>query len=208
MDKEISRATIDRLPLYYRALNLEEEAGVQIISSNELGKMLDITPEQIRKDLTFFGNFGHKGIGYFVSELRASIGKIIGLQHRWRLAIIGVGNLGTALANYNFSVLGFTLAALFDSDSKIIGTEINNFKVYDFAKIKSIAPRKLIDIGVITVPELEAQDVADALIAAGIRGIWNFAPVKLEVPPEISLVNEDLTVSLSALSFYMSRNSK
>lgn len=209
MKKAISRATVERLPLYYRALRAAEEAGQEIISSKELGKRLDITPEQIRKDLALFGQFGRKGIGYFVDELRASIGNILGMQNQWRLAIVGVGNLGMALAHYkNFEPLGFTLAALFDVDKRIIGTEVNNFKVYDFAKVKSIARRKLIDIGVIAVPEFEAQGVANELIAAGVRGLWNFAPVKLEVPPEISLVNEDLSIGLSALSFYLVQNSE
>ena len=209
MKREISRATVDRLPLYYRALRAAEEAGQEIISSKELGRRLNITPEQIRKDLAFFGQFGRKGIGYFVSELRNSIGNILGMQNQWRLAIIGVGNLGTALAHYkSFEEHGCTLAALFDVDKKKIGTEVNNFKVYDFAKVKSIARRKLIDIGVIAVPELEAQGVANELIAAGVRGLWNFAPAKLEVPPEISLVNEDLSIGLSALSFYLVQNSE
>lgn len=208
MDKTISRATVERLPIYYRELELAEEAGVQIISSSELGRRLEITPEQIRKDLVSFGQFGRKGIGYEVSALRNSVGKILGLNHRWRLAIIGAGNLGTALASYNFSALGFSVAALFDADPKIIGTEINNLRVYDFAKFKPIAGRKLIDIGVIAVPEIEAQDVADVLIKAGIRGIWNFASIKIETPPEVALINVDLTASLSVLSFYLARNSK
>lgn len=208
MDKTISRATVERLPIYYRELELAEEAGVQIISSSELGRRLEITPEQIRKDLVSFGQFGRKGIGYEVSALRHSVGKILGLNHRWRLAIIGAGNLGTALASYNFSALGFSVAALFDADPKIIGTEINNLRVYDFAKFNPIAGRKLIDIGVIAVPEIEAQDVADVLIKAGIRGIWNFASIKIETPPEVALINVDLTASLSVLSFYLARSSK
>lgn len=208
MDKTISRATVERLPIYYRELELAEEAGVQIISSSELGRRLEITPEQIRKDLVSFGQFGRKGIGYEVSALRNSVGKILGLNHRWRLAIIGAGNLGTALASYNFSALGFSVAALFDADPKIIGTEINNLRVYDFAKFKPIAGRKLIDIGVIAVPEIEAQDVADALVDADIRGIWNFASIKIETPPEVALINVDLTASLSVLSFYLARSSK
>ena len=209
MKKAVSRATVDRLPLYLRALRLAEEDGQEIISSKELGRRLNITPEQIRKDLAFFGQFGHKGIGYFIGELKGGIENILGLNRNWRLAIIGVGNLGTALAHYkNFEPLGFELAALFDVDEKIIGTEVNNFRVYDFGKVKSIARRKLIDIGVIAVPELEAQYVADELIAAGVRGLWNFAPTKLAVPPEISLVNEDLLIGLSALSFYLVQNSE
>lgn len=208
MKKPISQATIDRLPLYYRALRLAEEEGTQIISSIELGRRLDITPEQIRKDLAFFGQFGLKGIGYYVDDLRNSIGKILGLQNHWRMAIIGVGHIGTALANYkNFALLGFRLAALFDNDPKIIGTEVNNLKIYDFAKIRSIAPKKIIDIGVITVPAESAQQVANDLIDADIHGLWNFAPVKLEVPEGVSLVNADLSVSLSALSYHLAQNS-
>lgn len=206
MKKTISQATIDRLPLYYRTLQLAEDEGIEIISSKELGKRLDLTAEQIRKDLAFFGQFGRKGIGYFVDELQTSIGNILGLQHHWRLAIIGIGNLGAALANYkNFPLLGFHVAALFDIDEKIIGTEINGLRIYNFEKINSVASRKQIDIGVITVPAAVAQDVANDLIDAGIRGLWNFAPVKLNVPPEIALVNEDLSISLSALSFHLTQ---
>ncbi len=206
MKKTISQATIDRLPLYYRTLRLAEEEGTEIISSKELGERLDITPEQIRKDLAFFGQFGRKGIGYFVDELRTSIGNILGLQHHWRLAIIGMGHLGAALANYkNFPTLGFKVAALFDIDAEIIGTEINGLRIYNFAKVKSVASRKLIDIGVITVPDTAAQSVANDLIDAGIRGIWNFAPIKLDVPPEITLVNEDLSIGLSALSYHLTQ---
>lgn len=206
MKKKISQATIDRMPLYYRTLKQAEEEGRRIISSQELGKILDITPEQIRKDLTYFGQFGKKGIGYFVDELKNKIENILGLHYHWRLAIVGVGHLGSALANYkNFPSLGFQIVALFDTDEKIIGSEINGVKIYDFKKINSVATRKLVDIGIITVPEIHAQEAADALVSAGVLGIWNFAPIKINVPPQISLVNQDLSGGLVSLSYHLTQ---
>lgn len=207
MKKIISQATIDRLPLYFRTLQLVEEEKTSIISSDELGKRLDITPEQIRKDLATFGQFGRKGIGYDVHELKNKISNILGLHNKWRLAIVGVGHLGGALANYvNFASLGFSVVALFDKDKKIIGSEVNGIKVNAVSAMKKIIAKRAVDIGVITVPATEAQGVADKLIEAGVKGIWNFAPVKLNVPSEIPLVNEDLSIGLSALSYHMSQD--
>ncbi len=206
MKKGISQATIDRLPLYFRTLQLAADEQLQIISSDELGRRLDITPEQIRKDLATFGQFGRKGIGYDVHELKENIGKILGLPNRWRLAIVGVGHLGGALANYvNFSSLGFSVVALLDKNKSLVGTRVNGLTVNDASKMKRVVAANEVDIGVITVPAEEAQGVADALIAAGVRGIWNFAPTKLNVPSTIPLVNEDLSIGLSTLSYHMSQ---
>ena len=207
MKKIISQATIDRLPLYFRTLRLVEEEDMQIISSDELGRRLDITPEQIRKDLATFGQFGRKGIGYDVHELKDKIANILGLHNKWRLAIVGVGHLGGALANYvNFASLGFSVVALLDKNKEIIGSEVNGIKIRDLRYIKRVIAEKSVDIGVITVPASQAQSVADKLVAAGVKGIWNFAPIKLSVPPEIPLVNEDLSIGLSALSYHMSQD--
>ena len=204
MKKIISQATIDRLPLYFRTLRLVEDEQIQIISSDELGRRLDITPEQIRKDLATFGQFGRKGIGYDVHELKERISNILGLQNHWRLAIIGVGHLGGALANYvNFASPGFSVVALFDRNAQIIGTDVNGIKVDDVSEINRLIAENKIDIGIITVPADEAQGVADSLVAAGVKGIWNFAPTKLNVPPNVPLVNEDLSIGLSALSYHM-----
>ena len=206
MSKLISQATIDRLPLYYRTLQNAEDEAMDIISSDELGRRLDITPEQIRKDLATFGQFGRKGIGYDVRELQERIGKILGLPNKWKLAIVGMGHLGGALASYgNFESLGFSVVALFDKDKQTVGSVINNITVNDVRSLKRIVRDRGVSIGVITVPAQEAQSVADTLIAAGVKGIWNFAPTKLNVPPTIPLVNEDLSISLSALSYHMSR---
>ncbi|MBQ3442500.1 MAG: redox-sensing transcriptional repressor Rex [Selenomonadaceae bacterium] len=207
MKKTISQATIDRLPLYFRTLRLVEAEAIEIISSDELGRRLDITPEQIRKDLATFGQFGRKGIGYDVRELRDRIGNILGLHNKWRLAIVGIGHLGGALANYvNFALLGFSVVALFDNDKEIIGSKVNGLEVNDASSMEKIISERSVDIGVITVPASEAQDVADSLIAADVKGIWNFAPIKLNVQIDIPLVNEDLSVGLSALSYYMSQD--
>ena len=206
MKKMISKATIDRLPLYFRTLRLVEDEQIRIISSDELGRRLDITPEQIRKDLATFGQFGRKGIGYDVSDLKEKLANILGLQNNWRLAIVGVGHLGGALANYvNFASLGFSVVALLDVNKKIIGMKINDIPVNNVANMKKVVKKYEVDIGIITVPADEAQGVADLLVAAGVKGIWNFAPTKLSVPPEIPLVNEDLSIGLSALSYYMAQ---
>jgi redox-sensing transcriptional repressor len=205
----ISKATIDRLPLYFRTLRQIQQEGTEIISSEELGRRIGVTPEQIRKDLASFGEFGKKGVGYFVRELIRNIGEILGLHRNWNIAIVGVGHLGWALANYrNFSSLGFNLAAVFDVDPAKIGQVIGGVEIFSFDRLEEVTREKNIHIGVITVPATNAQDVADRLVAAGVRGIWNFAPVKLDVPDNVRLVSEDLSVGLSSISYYLSRQGK
>ena len=201
-EQTISKATIDRLPLYYRTLRLAQDDG--IISSDELGRRLELTPEQIRKDLALFGQFGKKGVGYYVNELKFNVGKILGLDNHWNIAIVGIGHLGVALANYqNFIALGFNLVALFDNDPNIIGKTVNHVKVKSIDELQSCAKNLKIDIGVIAVPAQFAQQVADKLVKANIKGIWNFAPVKMRVPEDVKIVNEDLSVGLSRLSYYI-----
>lgn len=201
----ISKATIDRLPLYFRTLRLAQDEGVDIISSETLGSRLNITPEQIRKDLTSFGQFGKKGVGYYVNELKRSIGDILGLNNHWNMAVVGIGHLGEALANYqNFATMGFNLVALFDADKAVIGKVINHVRVESMENLAEIVQEKNIVIGVIAVPAQFAQQVADKMVEAGIRGIWNFAPIKMNVPAGIQLVNEDLSVGLSRLSYFIS----
>lgn len=203
-EQTISKATIDRLPLYYRTLRLAQDDGIDIISSDELGRRLELTPEQIRKDLALFGQFGKKGVGYYVNELKFNVGKILGLDNHWNIAIVGIGHLGVALANYqNFIALGFNLVALFDNDPNIIGKTVNHVKVKSIDELQSCAKNLKIDIGVIAVPAQFAQQVADKLVKANIKGIWNFAPVKMRVPEDVKIVNEDLSVGLSRLSYYI-----
>lgn len=203
-EQTISKATIDRLPLYYRTLRLAQDDGMDIISSDELGRRLELTSEQIRKDLALFGQFGKKGVGYYVNELKFNVGKILGLDNHWNIAIVGIGHLGVALANYqNFIALGFNLVALFDNDPNIIGKTVNHVKVKSIDDLPEYAKKLKIDIGVIAVPAQFAQQVADKLVKANIKGIWNFAPVKMRVPEDVKIVNEDLSVGLSRLSYYI-----
>ena len=207
--KKISQPTVERLPLYYRTLQELQAQGIELVSSQELGEILNLKPVQIRRDLSDFGNFGVKGFGYIVEDLKKNIGKVLGYQYHRKIGIAGAGYLGAALANYkNFSELGFQVAALFDSDEKIIGSEIGGVKVYDFAKINSVVQRKRIDIGIIAVEKNSAQEVADILISAGVLGIWNFAPIKIEVPENISLINEDLNFGLSVLNYQITQIEK
>ena len=202
----ISKATIDRLPLYFRTLRLAQDEGIDIISSDELGRRLGITPEQIRKDLASFGQFGKKGVGYYVNELKRNVGEILGLNNHWNIAVVGIGHLGAALANYqNFVTLGFNLVALFDQDPNVIGTTVNHVKVEDSRRMKEIVQERNIQIGIIAVPAAFAQGVADKLVDAGVKGIWNFAPIKMEVPDSMHIVNEDLSIGLSSLSYHITR---
>ncbi|HWR40939.1 MAG TPA: redox-sensing transcriptional repressor Rex [Patescibacteria group bacterium] len=202
----ISKATIDRLPLYYRTLKVSKEEGLEIISSEELGRRIGVTPEQIRKDLSAFGEFGKKGVGYYVRELMRNIGEILGLNRTWNMAIVGVGHLGWALANYRyFAPQGFKLMAIFDVDQDKIGKYIDEVEIFHADRLAEIVERYKIQIGVITVPAEYAQAVADKFVTAGVKGIWNFAPTKIHVPDSIHIVSEDLSVGLSSISYYLSR---
>lgn len=207
-EKNFPRATIARLPLYYKALRFLDNEDVVTTSAMELAKILNITPETLRKDLNYFGHFGIKGAGYDVLYLKNKIENILGLQNFWRLAIIGVGNLGAALANYEkITEWNFIIAALFDIDENKIGEEINGVRIYDFNKFVPISRRKLIDIGVIAVPDTAAQNVADTFVEAGIKGIWNFTAAKIEVPQGFTVIDENLMAGLGTLSFYLNQNS-
>ena len=202
----ISKATIDRLPLYFRTLRLAQDEGIDIISADELGRRLGITPEQIRKDLASFGQFGKKGVGYYVNELKRNVGEILGLDNHWNIAVVGIGHLGEALANYqNFVSLGFNLVALFDQDPKVIGKTVNHVVVEDIRNMQKVVKERNIQIGIIAVPAAFAQGVADKLVEAGVKGIWNFAPIKMEVPDSMHIINEDLSIGLSSLSYYITR---
>lgn len=202
--KAISDAVIERLPLYYRDLLLLQDAGIDIISSEKLGERLGITPEQIRKDLTCFGAFGKKGVGYYVSELCQQIVEIIGLQQHWKIGIAGIGHLGWALANYKtFGRLGFRTMGLFDVDHRIIGQNVGGVVVTPISEMEEVVRREGIQIGIITTPAAVAQQVADQMVAAGIKGILSFAPLCLNVPDRIFVFREDLSIGLSRISYYL-----
>jgi len=200
-----SRATVDRLSIYYRTLRLLSESGHTMISSAELGRYLSLTPDQIRSDFASFGQFGKKGVGYFVPDLISRIAMILGLHKRWNLVVIGIGHLGEALLSYkNFTSMGFRLRAGFDVSPDVVDKKINGVPIYHINELPVIAQKSPIHIGVIAVPEAEAQTVANLLIAVGTKGIWNFAPRRLNLPPTTHIVNEDISVGLSSLSYYVS----
>ena len=202
--KAISDAVIERLPLYYRDLLLLQDAGIDIISSEKLGERLGVTPEQIRKDLTCFGAFGKKCVGYYVSELCQQIVEIIGLQQHWKIGIAGIGHLGWALANYKtFGRLGFRTMGLFDVDHRIIGQNVGGVEVTPISEMGDVIRKEGIQIGIITVPAAVAQQVADQMVEAGIKGILSFAPLRLNVPDHIFVFREDLSIGLSRISYYL-----
>jgi len=176
--------------------------GNETTSSSQLGRRLGFTDAQVRKDLAHFGQFGHPGIGYRCDELVGAIRSILGTDREWRVALVGVGNLGRALLGYRgFSEQGFRLAAAFDADPAKIGTRLKEIEIHDIARLSEILASKQIELGLIAVPATEAQTVSDQLVAAGVGGIVNFAPVTLTVPDEVSKVGVDLARELEQVTF-------
>ncbi len=177
---KISESTVSRLSHYYRVLEEVAAEGEKVVSSQLLAEREGITSAQVRKDLSYFGSFGRRGLGYSVDHLRDQIRAILGLNRRWRVAVVGAGHIGSALLAYRgFQSQGFDIVAVFDADPNQFGRESGPLEVRD---ISTLTPEDAIDIGVIATPVRAAQEVADALVAAGVRGILNFAPRKLKVP--------------------------
>jgi redox-sensing transcriptional repressor len=201
----ISESTVRRLSHYYRVLEEVEDEGKRLISSHRLAEREGVTSAQVRKDLSCFGSFGRRGLGYNVAHLRREIAGILGLDRRWRVAVVGAGNLGTALMLYRgFAKQGFDVVAVFDRDPARIGQPVGSLVVRDIVELPVAAGGGL-DMGVIATPLRAAQEVADALVAAGVRGILNLAPRKLFVPPHVALRNVDMTVEFESLSFALNR---
>lgn len=201
----IPRPTAKRLSLYLRELEALEERGQSTISSKQLGAALGLTDAQVRKDLAVFGQFGHPGIGYQVPALIAQVRKILGTDRTWHAAIVGAGNIGRALMPYaRFRRKGFEIVAVFDSDGRVVGKEIAGHKVRPMSDLAQIVRERNIQIGIVAVPAAAAQGVADALIAAGVRGILNFAPVRLDVHDKVSVASVDFLLSLEQLAFQIS----
>ena len=202
----ISESTVRRLSHYYRVLEEVEAEGRRMISSHRLAEREGITSAQVRKDLSYFGSFGRRGLGYNVSHLREEIRAILGLDRRWRVAVVGAGNIGSALLAYRgFESQGFDVVAVFDRDPARVGHKLGARTVQDVAELASPALHGRFDIGVIATPLKAAQEVADALVAAGVRGILNFAPRKLFVPPEVDLRTVDMTMEFESLSFALTQ---
>lgn len=199
--KNISMAVIKRLPKYHRYLRELLNNEVDRISSKELSEKIGFTASQIRQDLNCFGDFGQQGYGYNVKDLYSQISTILGLQRDYNSVIVGAGNIGQAIANYTyFEKLGFSLKGIFDVNPKIIGLKINDIEVQDIDLLEDFVKHEAIQIGIICVPQKNAQKVCDLLIKSGVKGIWNFAPVDLQVPEGIIVENVHLSESLLTLT--------
>lgn len=200
--KKISESTIHRLSIYYRALMALENDNYKTISSKELAKREKLTPAQVRKDLSFFGSFGTRGLGYPVVELRHRIAEILGLNRIWSVALLGVGNIGSALVSYKeFAKQGFNIKLIFDNDQRKIGSNHKGIKVSDMKDLKKLVAEENIDMAIIAVPAPVAQQVADEVVAAGVRAILNFAPINLRLPDNVVLRNQNMCIELEHLSF-------
>ena len=206
--EQVSELTTNRLSIYLRCLNALDSAGVETISSQALAERFHLNAAQIRKDLAYFGEFGVRGVGYYVKELRRHLRQILGLDRRLRVAIVGAGNLGLALADYpGFRQEGFEIAALFDAAQEKVGHESRGgVTIHDIRELRRIVRRERLDIAVIAVPAPQAQPVVDQVVAAGIKAILNFSPGALHVPDGVKLKSVDLTVSLESLSFYLAQD--
>ncbi len=201
---KISEAVVRRLPIYLRFLNELSLSNITTVSSQDLGEKLDLNPAQIRKDLAYFGEFGRKGVGYNVDYLIEKIRQILKLDKRMNVALVGTGNLGRALCNYNTYLKdNMKIVAVFDADESKKGTHINHLTVRPMKELSASVHDLDITVGIITVPAPEAQNVADRFVAAGIRGILNFAPVVLKNTPGIRIHNADFTAELLSLAYYM-----
>lgn len=205
--RPIPEATISRLPIYLRCLlDLAEGRGQLTVSSEELAGMAGVNAAKVRKDLSYLGSYGTRGVGYDIEYLLYQITRELGLTQDWPVAIVGVGNLGRALASYKgFSERGFRISALFDVEDKIIGSKIGGMLVYHLDDLKTVVNDEGISIGIIATPPLAAQDVADHLVDAGIKSILNFAPAVVNVPPDVNVRKVDLSTELQILSFYQQR---
>ena len=205
--EQVSELTTNRLSVYLRCLNELHESGVQSVSSQSLAERYQLNAAQIRKDLAYFGEFGVRGVGYYVNDLRRHLRQILGLDRHLRVAIMGAGNLGLALADYpGFRQEGFEIAALFDAANEKIGHESRSgVPIFDIKELKRVVRRERLDIAVIAVPAPHAQPVVEQVVTAGIKAILNFSPGTLKVPPDVKLKSVDLTVSLESLSFYLAQ---
>jgi redox-sensing transcriptional repressor len=204
VDTEVPEIVVRRLPLYARALQWLEMDGVQTISSAELGSQLGMTPAQIRKDLSYFGEFGKQGMGYDVKFLYEQLRHILGVDHEWLAALVGIGDLGHAIARYGgFVRRGFKIAALFDQDPKVVGQQISELEVISVDKLPMVVRGLRIQLGIMAIPASQAQWVADLMVASGIRGILSYAPIHLHVPKGVRVRYIDPVVTLQSMTYHL-----
>jgi redox-sensing transcriptional repressor len=201
-DPRPSRATVGRLSLYLRRLEALLREGTAKVSSGALGEALGVTDAQVRKDLAHLGHLGHPGVGYAAPELVAAIRRALGVDREWPTALVGVGNLARALLRYRgFAERGFRIVALFDADPAKVGHRVDGLEVHSPERMAAVVAATGAELGILSVPSESSQAVAEALVAAGVRGLLNFAPNVLRLPPWVSVVSVDLTVQLEQLAF-------
>lgn len=204
---KIPRSAIPRLSIYYRALLLSLEDST--ISSARLSDLAGYTSAQIRKDLAYFGQFGTPGRGYTVRDLKKEILRILGMDRLWNVALVGVGNLGSALLAYKgFRELGFNIIAVFDNDLRKIGKKFEDVTIQDISELKKVVKDKKIQMAIVAVPAKDAQKIIVALIKAGVKAIMNFAPIRPKLPQKIELVNIDLSIELERLAHFLRKKKK
>ncbi len=210
MFEKIPKPVARRLAIYYRVLKEHHKNGAETISSSSMGRMLDLKPSQIRKDLSYFGGFGKRGTGYHVIDLMKSIEKILGIDKRWNVLIIGAGKIGRALANYPGLLQdGFTVRGIVDVSDKKIGKTIDEgLMIEDVSEMEKIIKERAIDIGVLCVPSDVAQKILNSVIQLGIKGIVNFVPKRLKAPKDIMIEDVQISLSFKALSFRMVNSEK
>jgi redox-sensing transcriptional repressor len=206
---KIPEKTVTRLSIYLRCLEELEADGVDSVSSKQLAQRFGLNSAQVRKDLAYFGQFGVRGLGYYIAELKHNLERILGLKQDWEVALVGAGNLGSALIAYKgFQARGFRISMAFDTDSAKVGLQIDGVVVMDVAKMASALRKKKVKIAVVAVPAGVAQSVADLLVDAGVTAILNFAPTQLAVPEGIKIQNVDLSVLLKTLSYHTVRTTR
>ncbi len=205
---KVSMAVVRRLPKYHRYLGELIEKDILRISSKELGKIMGLTASQIRQDLNCFGGFGQQGYGYNVTELYKEMANILGLNKEYKCVIIGAGNLGQAITNYEgFRRKGFNLMAMFDVNPRLIGNTIRDIKIHDILELENYAKENEIVIGIICVPVVNSQEIADTLVRANVKAIWNFSPTDVKVPENIVIENVAISESLYTLTYLINEES-
>ncbi len=204
MPIEIPDVVIDRLPIYARALTALERSGRDVVSSQELGAQLGVTPAQIRKDLSYFGRFGKQGRGYNVKRLLEELHQILGLDRTWRMVVVGVGQLGHAVLSYGgFAPQGFNIIEAFDADPAVVGTTIADLVIKPVSEMRATLTGQHIDIGIVAVPAASAQQVIDGLVESGVKAILNYAPIAPFVPKHVHVKDIDPVLSLQSMTFYL-----
>ncbi len=204
--EKISELTTNRMSIYLRCLHELAAKGEKTVSSEGLAKQFHLNSAQIRKDLAYFGEFGVRGVGYYIEDLRGQLTKILGLEKQHCVGIIGAGRLGMALADYyEFSQTNFTVAALFDADETKIGQKVGEIEIFDIKNFANVVKKAKIDVAVIAVPAAFAQTVLDVIVEAGIKAVMNFAPIPLKVTNGVKIKTVDLTISLESLSYFLAQ---